>query len=76
MSFKKLHQKNLKCVLQCNEEETQCHIFQNCEPILTKLGFKYIPILDNIYGSLVDQKSALLIYTQIDQMRKQMISDM
>ena len=76
MNFKKLHKKNLKCVFQCNEEETKCHIFQKCEPILTKLGFKNIPSLDKIYGSLVDQKSALLIYTQIDQMRKQMISDM
>ena len=76
MNFKKLHKKNLKCVFLFNEEETQCHIFQNCVPILTRLGFQDIPSLDNIYGSLVDQKNAVLIFTQIDHIRKQMISDM
>ena len=30
MNFKKLNKKDIKCVFKCDEEETQCHIFQNC----------------------------------------------
>ena len=76
MNFKKLNKRDLKCVFKCDEEETQSHIFQNCEPILSKLGFTNIPSLDNIYGSLEDQKNAISIFTQINHIRKQMTSDM
>ena len=76
MNFKKLNKRDLKCVFKCDEEETQNHIFQNCEPILSKLGFTNIPSLDNIYGSLEDQKNAISIFTQINHIRKQMTSDM
>ena len=47
-----------------------------CDPVVSKLGFKNIPSLENIYGSLVDQKNAISIFTQIDQMRKKMTNGM
>ena len=48
MNFKKLHQGDLKCVLKCNEDETQIHIFQKCQPVLERLGNQTIPAIDNI----------------------------
>ena len=38
MNFKKLNKGNLKCIFNCNQVETQTHVFENCEPILSKLG--------------------------------------
>ena len=28
LNFQKMHNRNLKCALQCNEPETQMHIFE------------------------------------------------
>ena len=74
MNFKKLHRGDLKCVLKCNEDETQIHIFQKCQPVLARLGNQAIPAIENIYGSISDQKSAVYIFTQIDQIRKQLLT--
>ena len=32
INLKKINKKDLKCVFKCDEEETQSHIFPNCEP--------------------------------------------
>ena len=74
MNFKKLHRGDLKCVFKCNEEETQIHIFPKCAPALAKLGNQTIPAFENIYGSTSDQKSAVLILSLIDQIRKQLLT--
>ena len=37
MNFKKMHKGDLKCFFHCDEEETQLHIFENCQPIRRKL---------------------------------------
>ena len=43
---------------------------------MAKLGNKTIPAFENIYGSTSDQKSAVLIFTQIDQIRKHLTNDL
>ena len=73
MNFKKLNRQNLQCSLKCVDEETQFHIFQNCRPILDKLELRDVPQLSLIYGSHVEQKEAIEIYSKIDDMRKQLI---
>ena len=64
---------NLNCIFLCGQEETQEHVFQHCEPILTKLQLTHIEQIKNIYGSPTEQKSEIQIFVKIDQMRKQMI---
>ena len=62
------------CFFKFNEEETQIHMFQKCAPVLAKLGNQTIPAFENMYGSTSDQKSAVLIFKQIDQIRKQLMT--
>ena len=72
VNFKKLHKGDLKCTFLCNVEETQSHIFQDCEPIKANLDIQLYPKLEDIYKSTLHHKNAVKIFTQIDIMRKQM----
>jgi hypothetical protein len=72
MNFKKLHRGDLKCIFKCDEDESQFHIFQECQPIKTKLGISIYPKLEDIYKSIIHQKNAVIIFTKIDLMRKQL----
>ena len=72
MNFRKLHRGDLKCTFKCDVQETQFHIFQECEPIRSKLGLSSYPKLEDIYKSISHQKNAILVFTKINLMRKQM----
>ena len=72
MNLKKMHRGDLKCSLKCDVQETQFHIFQECEPIKTKLVISSYPKLEDIYKSVTHQKNAVIIFTKIDLMRKQL----
>ena len=75
INFKKMHRGDLKCSLKCDVQETQFHIFQECEPIKAKLGISTYPKLEDIYKSSSHQKTAVLVFTKIDLMRKQLIDN-
>ena len=51
-------------------------MFEHCEPILAKMNFKHKEKVENIYGSLTEQKSAIQVFTKIDQIRKNMIDNL
>ena len=72
MNFKKLHRGDLKCFLKCDADETQFHIFQDCEPIKSRLGISIYPKLEDIYKNITLQKNAVLIFIKIDHIRKQL----
>ena len=72
MNFRKLHRGDLKCFLKCDADETQFHIFQDCEPIKSRLGISIYPKLEDIYKSITLQKNAVLIFIKIDHIRKQL----
>ena len=55
--------------------ETQFHIFQGCEPIKAKLGISTYPKLKDIYKSSSHKKTAMLVFTKINLMRKQLIDN-
>ena len=76
LNFRKLNKRNLRCRLNCYNEESQCHIFQSCRPILDKLGLKEVPNINYIYGTPVEQKNAIKIFIQIDQVRKQLLQNL
>ena len=73
MNFRKMHRGDLKCSLKCDVQETQCHIFEECEPIRSKLGLSNHPKLKDIYKSLSHQKNAVIVFTKIDLIRRQLI---
>ena len=56
----------------CNEEESQSHIFENCEPLRQSLRSQHKISINKIYGSVSDQKEAIVIFEQIDDQRKLM----
>ena len=76
LNFRKLNRNNLRCSLKCDTEESQAHIFQSCQPILNKIGIQNVPNIIHIYGTPVEQKNAIKIFIQIDQIRKQLIQNM
>ena len=76
MNFKKLNKGNLKCIFNCNQVETQTHVFENCEPIVSKLGYSHTEQLKSIYGTHTEQKSAIKVFLEIDIIRQQMIDDL
>ena len=72
LSFRKLNRGNLMCRMGCNEEESQSHIFENCEPLRQSLKSQHKISINKIYGSVSDQKEAIVIFEQIDDQRKLM----
>ena len=63
LNFRKLNRGNLKCVMGCIEDESQSHIFENCEPLRKTLDQHQQNIsIEKIYGSVQDQKEAVLIF--------------
>ena len=62
INFKNMNKGNLKCSLNCDEIETQIHIFENCEPVLSRLNLTQTLPLNSIYGSLSEQKSAVELF--------------
>ena len=67
---------NLKCRLNCDEIETQIHIFENCEPLLSRLNIAQTIPVNSIYGSPIEQKSAVELFLKVDKMRRLMIDNL
>ena len=55
--------------LGCLAKESQFHVFEECKPILDKLGLSKKIRLDKIYGTLEEHKSILPILMQIEAIR-------
>ena len=72
MNFRKMNKGDLKCIFKCDENETQYHIFENCQPLRTKLNLNTNVKLEGIYGTVSQQKEAVSILLKIDNMRKLM----
>ena len=70
MNFRKRNRCNLYCICQCNELETQNHIFQECQPLLSKISAFHTANINDIYGDIQEQTNAIQIFTQIDIARK------
>ena len=75
-NFKKMNKGNLNCIMNCHQVETQSHIFEHCQPVISKLNLAQTMDLNKIYGSLLEQKSAVEIFSKIDKMRKQIIKNL
>jgi hypothetical protein len=72
MNFKKMHRGDLKCIFLCDQEETQLHIFEHCQPIKLKLNIISTMKLSYIYGTLSEQLEAISVFEKIDDIMKLM----
>ena len=69
MNYKKINRGDLKCILGCDQLETQSHIFENCTPLHNKLNIISTMKINNIYGSVSQQKEAISVFIRIDHFR-------
>ena len=61
------------CRFLCNKEETQSHIFENCESIKSRISYPMNVNLEDIYGSIDDQIRTIKSLTVIDHIKRSMI---
>ena len=59
-----------KNYLNCNSIETQTHIFENCQPILSKLKTPNPIKLSKIFGTIEDQCEVIDTIMNIEAIRK------
>ena len=59
MNFQKLNRNNLKCVLGCQQNEDQVHVFMQCQPLMNRLNVLDGVQYNNISGSLPQQKELI-----------------
>ena len=72
MNFSKIYRGNLNCIFLCNQQETQVHILEECQPITELFDFNTNMKLQYIYGTLNEQLEAIIILEKIDNMRSHM----
>ena len=75
INFKNMNKGNLKYRMNCDEIETQIHIFVTCEPVLSRLNIAQTIPVNSIYGSPSEQKSAVELFSKVDKMRRLMIEN-
>ena len=75
MNFSKMNKGNLMCSFLCQSDETQSHIFEHCQPILSRISYPTNVNLDDIYGSIDDQVRAIKSLIKIDHIRRAMKED-
>ena len=74
--FKKMNKGNLNCVLNCPQVETQSRIIEHCQPVISKLNLTQTMDVNMIYGSVLEQKSAVEFFFLNYKMRKQIITNL
>ena len=65
---------SLFCTLKCRQVETQYNVFEDCEPVLSRLNLTQAIPLDSIYGCPQEQKSAVEVFLKIAKTRRDMIN--
>ena len=63
----------IKCSLGCSADETQNHIFEECQPILDLIGESKKIKLNSVFGTLEDQKSVIPTLMHIEAIRVDLI---
>ena len=63
------------CSFQCNSDETQNHVFENCGPIQARISYPLNVNLNDIYGPIEDQIQVIKVLNKINLVRKSMKQD-
>ena len=71
--FKKINKNQIKCSLGCSADETQIHIFEECQPILDLIGESKKIKLHSVFGTLEDQKSVITRLMHIEALQVDLI---
>ena len=75
MNFRKLNRNNLKCVLGCQQNEDQVHVFTQCQPLMNRLNILDDIQYNNILGSLPQQIELIKLLYKIDQSRNHILKN-
>ena len=75
MNFSKLNRNNLRCVLFCQQNEDQVHIFTQCQPLMNRLNILDAVQYNNISGSLHEQIEIITLLYKIDQTRNHIMKN-
>ena len=65
-----MNESNHNCSFNCNSIETQIHIFENCQPILSKLKTPNPIKLSKIFGTIEDQCEVIDTIMNIEEIQK------
>ena len=75
-NYKKMYQNNMQCSFGCLKEETQFHVFQECEKTRQNLDLNEKVEFSFIYGKLYQQKAAISQLLQIEENRVRITQNM
>merc|ERR1712127_430888 len=75
MNFRKMYKNDLLCSLKCDSLETQTHIFEDCKPIFDKLKLTQTCKLNQVFGTVTEQKEAASIFIKIEEARIKLLKD-
>ena len=64
-----MNKRNLKYLFLCEEEEIQVHIFQACKPLLSRLETPSRVRINDIYGTINEQRNAIKKFVKIHDIR-------
>ena len=65
-----MNQNNLKCTLNCQNNEDQRHVFIHCEPVLKLIQNRSIVVYEDIFGSLEEQTQVIRAFIHIEKNKK------
>ena len=68
MNFQKLHKGDLKCLLGCNANEDQVHIFTQCQDI--EISLRNTVPYEDIFKDIMVQKTAIETFLKVDKRRQ------
>ena len=68
MNFQKLHKGDLKCLLGCNANADQVHLFTQCKDI--KIFLRNTVPYEDIFKDIMVQKPAIETFLKIDKRRQ------
>ena len=74
-NFRKMNQNNLRCTLNCQNNEDQRHVFIHCEPVLKLIKNRSILLYEDIFGSLEEQTQVIRAFIHIEKTRKHIIKN-
>ena len=62
-----MNRNNLKCTLNCQNNEDQRHVLIHCEPVLKLIQNSSIVVYEDIFGSLEEQTQVIRAFIHIEK---------
>ena len=76
MNFEKLNKFNLSCSFKCKTNETQEHIFKNCDQINMNMKTSSNLKIENIFFALKNQREVAVKLVEKENIRKMLLNEL